>query len=114
MDFHSANVNLSNKGKNSSDAGNQLQYQQKGSSPRGGSGGFGNQGGSGGFGSFGNNPGFGNQGGWQVSTGNNGGGGRYIVSQSTNTSSSTRNGVTKTVKTTKITYSDGSEETNVE
>lgn len=54
-----------------------------------------------------------NLGGWQISTGKQGGE-RYIASKSTSTKTSTCNGVKKTVKTTKIKWSDGTEEEEVE
>lgn len=52
------------------------------------------------------------QGGFQVSKGSMQGnsGGRTVVSKSTKTKTSTVNGVTKIIKTTNITYSDGSTE----
>ncbi len=45
---------------------------------------------------------------------NKGSSGRTVVSQSTNTKTQTINGVTKITKVTKIKYSDGCEEENVE
>lgn len=66
-----------------------------------------------------NNNGWGDveqQGGWGNSgqLSNTGSGGRTVVSQSTNTKTQTINGVTKITKITKIKYSDGAEEENVE
>lgn len=45
--------------------------------------------------------------------GSSGSGGRYVASKSTSTKTSTVNGVKKTIKTTKIKYSDGTEEEQV-
>ena len=73
MDFHSNELGLKKPGSQVSDAGNKLQYEQK------------HQGGG-----FGGGHGFkaedwgGAKGGWEISTAGNGGG-RYVVSKSTNT-----------------------------
>lgn len=62
---------------------------------------------------FGNGGNFGNTicylGGGQMSSGGQNGG-RFVVSKSTNTKTSTKNGVKTVVKTTKIKYSDGTEQ----
>lgn len=54
--------------------------------------------------------------GGQISTTGSGSGssGRYVMSKSTSSKTSTVNGVKKTVKTTKIKWSDGTEEEEVE
>lgn len=92
MDLHSNNLPLKNPGSIPQDAGNQLQYNQK----KGG-GSFGGMGGQGGA-----------QGGYEISTAGSGGG-RYVVSKSTNTKTQITNGVKKVTKVTKIKYSDGTE-----
>ena len=57
----------------------------------------------------GNLGGFG--GGGQIATtgGSGGSGGRYVVSKSTSTKTSTKNGVKTVIRTTKLKYSDGCE-----